>query len=71
MTTLASDRPGLFSRLGNRAFDVLVAISERSELAARARLAQKLDKMSEEELARVGIRREGIMPFAFGAYASL
>jgi len=48
--------------------DVLFAISEKSEIARRAKLAERLYAMSDDELAAIGLTRGEVLHHAFGPY---
>lgn len=58
-------------RAGEWLFAALIRMGERSTLAARADLARRLQGMTDEELARLGVARDQIIPFAFRGYIGL
>jgi hypothetical protein len=51
--------------------DALFALSERSEIARRAKLAERLYAMTDDELAAIGLTRGEVLRHAFGPYLHL
>ena len=65
--TIADHLPK-FTGFGDRLLGLLVRIGEASGPAERARYADRLFAMSDAELAKRGLTRDGIIRHAFRGY---
>lgn len=70
-TTTSGAARGRFAAISERFFAFMTAWAEKSHLARCAAEAQWLGKLSDAELASLGIRREDIVRHAFRAYAHI
>ncbi|SDY17856.1 DUF1127 domain-containing protein [Citreimonas salinaria] len=61
-TTAPHSAAGFFHGLGNRILSFLTAIAESN---SRMREAERLNAMSDAELARIGLKREDIARHVF------
>ncbi|MFQ8430810.1 hypothetical protein [Amaricoccus sp. W119] len=69
-TNTVSTRANPIVRAGAWLVEALVRMGERSNLAECAELAVRLQRMTDKELARIGIDRAGIIPFAFRGHTT-
>jgi hypothetical protein len=68
MQTIETPIRSLSSRFGDRLMALMGFIGERSAAAACARQAEALFKLSDEDLAKRGLRRDEVIQHAFARY---
>lgn len=62
--TISTSR-SLFSSVGAAIADAYVGFIKRAPAAKCAEEAQRLFALTDEELARLGLTRDGVLPYAF------
>lgn len=68
--TFVSQSRGFLRNAGKRFFDVMAVIGENSQGARKARAFQALSALSDEDLAKRGLTRDGLAGHVFGPFYS-